>query len=131
MAAKARVEKHLLLTVDDAVGRLHEVTAKLQAAGVDIRSVVTWTEGPVGHMILGTADLKAARGALAGLAKTIRDQDMLVIRSANKPGALHKVAARIAEGGIAIFMAAATASGEDTVTFVLSTADNARAAELF
>jgi len=118
------------IEVDDKVGKLRDLTEALKGAGIDIRAVTAWVEGSTGRMMLLTDDNDKACGALSDQVRSCQMSDAVAVKVSNEVGALHGVAAKLAEAGVAIHSVVATAGGGPEAMILLRTSDNAKAAEL-
>jgi len=122
--------KSLLLTVDDAVGKLAEVTGRLADAGLNILAVCAWVEGTTGKMLLCTDDNEKACATVREAGLTCDWKEGICVEADNRPGALQRVAQALAEAGINIEVVYATATDGPKARVVLHTSDNAKAAEV-
>jgi len=121
--------KSCFLTVENEVGKLAAVTAKLGDAGLNIHAICAWTEGNVGKLIACTDDNEKA----CEVFKTFGDcgwKEGITLMADNRAGALQEIAATLADAGIDIDLIYATATDGPTARVVLYTSDNAKAADL-
>jgi hypothetical protein len=121
--------KSCFLTVDNEVGKLAEVTAKLKDAGLNILAICAWTEGDTGRLLACTNDNEKA----CEVFKTFGEcgwKEGICVEADNSPGALQAIAAKLAGAGINIDLVYATAADAPKARVVLHTSDNAKAAEL-
>ena len=89
--------KSCFLTVDNEVGKLAEVTAKLKEAGLNILAICAWTEGDTGKLIACTDDNEKA----CEVFKTFGEcgwKEGICVEADNAPGALHAIAKRTSFG---------------------------------
>lgn len=126
----AKKVQQMHITVDDAVGKLAELTGKIKDAGVNIYSLVAWVEGDKGHLLAVTDDNTTACANLSGVVVDCSESEALYVELAHKPGALHTVAQKLADAGIGIEMIYATTAQADKAGVVLNTSDNTQAATL-
>jgi hypothetical protein len=126
----AKVVKQLHITVDDAVGKLADVTGKIKAAGVNLLTAAAWVEGGVGHLTTITQDNAKAMAALQGAVRSVEEEEAVWAKVPSQVGSLHAAAKKLGDAGIAIHCLCATTSSAAEAGMVLTTSDNARAAKL-
>ena len=127
MAKKA---KELLFTTRNKVGVLSKVADALKAARVNILHAWACGEGANGHFGLVTNNnAKAARALKKIGAKGLRENPVLILSLANKPGALAPKAKRLAKAGINVKCVSATSAGR-RVAVLISTSNDPKAAKL-
>lgn len=126
MAIKA---KELQFTVKNKIGALAEITQVLKTAKVNMLHIAAWEEGAKGGFILVTADNAAAKKALKKLGVSAAEKDVLVVRLRNRPGALDRIAKKLAKNKIDVKVLFATTGGK-TVAVMIDTKNNAKAAKI-
>jgi len=109
------------------VGLLSEVTTAIARAKVNINAICAYGMEGTGHFLLTTNSNAKAKKALVPLGVAIEERDVLGVEMADKPGALQKVAKKIADAGIDIVYMYATAGSGRQVTCVFLTSDNTKA----
>jgi len=118
-----------MLTVDDKVGTLAEISGKLKEAGVNILAVCAWVEGDTGKLLACTDDDEKA----CEVFKTFGECgwiDVVCVEADNRPGGLGDIARKLGDAGINIDIVFATVTDAPKARVVLKTSDNAKAAEL-
>jgi len=126
----ARIVEHLKIEVADKVGKLAEITQALKDAKVNIIAANAWVQHGQGFMYLVVNNADKASKALGPVVDRCEAGGRVVcVNVRNTPGALNKVAAKLAEAGIAIKTCYATTVGEKAM-IVLDTNDNAATAKL-
>jgi hypothetical protein len=123
----ATVREMLQIQVDDAVGRLAEVTAALRDASINILATCAWVQDGKGHMLLATDDNARACSALTNVVGTCEMTSAVEVLLPNEVGALNRAAARIAEARIQINLCFAATVGNEAAAY-LFTSDNVGAA---
>ena len=126
----ADIVKQLHITVNDAVGKLAEITGKIKDAGVNIFSLAAWTESGIGHLMTVTDDNDKACGALSDLPKSCQQDDAVYVKVPHKAGGLNAVAGKLADAGINIQFVYATTAEPGEAGVILVTSDNAKVAEI-
>ena len=126
----AKVCEAIKATMADKVGLLAEVTDGLKEAGVNILAICAWVEGDKGKLLMVTDDNQAACAAVSEMAEACEFSPGVCAKVPNKPGALGKVARKLADAGIHIRLVYATPGDAEKATVVLHTSDDAKAAKL-
>ena len=126
----ASVCQAVMAEVKDTVGRLAELTEAVRNAGLNIRAICAWVNGSTGKMLLVTDDAGKACKAVSPLVDACSFDECVCVELPNEPGALGKVARKLADAGISIRIVYATAGNVPKAAVVLHTSDNARAAAL-
>ena len=122
--AKARKVKEISFTMSNKVGLLSEVTTAIAAAKVNVTAICAYTMENSATFMLTTDSNAKAKKALAPLAVTIEERDVVAVEVPNKSGELRKVAKKIAGAGIDIEYMYATAGKGKTATCVFKTTDD-------
>jgi len=123
--------KEITATILDGVGMTANVAAALAAENVNILAGTGYSASGFRRMATFTLivdDLVKAEKALDDLgADNIQNQSVIMVETANRPGALEQVSRIIADAGIAIYYFYATTSSGKTATSVFKTADDKKA----
>lgn len=127
----AWIAKEITATILDGVGMTANVAAALAAENVNILAGTGYSASGFRRMATFTLivdDLVKAEKALDDLgADDIQNQSVIMVETANRPGALEQVSRIIADAGIAIYYFYATTSSGKTATSVFKTADDKKA----
>ncbi len=93
----------IIVMVDNRVGVIADIARTLSEAGINVESINTETAGDQGAVILTTDNYDHALYVLnqAGF-KAVSDDDALVVRLPDEPGALAKVADSLKQAGVNI-----------------------------
>ena len=126
----AQVCKHIEAEVSDKIGRLAEVTDKLKDAGVNIVALLAWVEDGTGKLRMAVDDTDKACAAVSDMMDKCECGEVVCASVPNRPGALNKIAHKLAEAGIAVHCVYATAGNGTQATIALVTDDNAKAARI-
>lgn len=124
--ANARRAREISFTMPNRVGLLSEVTTAIAKAKANITAICAYGMENSAYFMLTTDSNAKAKKALAPLGMGIEEKDVLQVEMPNKPGELQKVAKKIADAGIDIQYAYATAGGGKT-TCVFKSADDQKA----
>ncbi len=118
--AKPEKARQIMFTVSDKVGLLANFSGVLAEAGVNIVALSAYASGKKAtFMMVVDNHRKAANVLKKNGVKKIEYTDVLLVRMQNRPGALRKVADKLAEKKINLKFAYATASGKGAVVCVL------------
>ena len=126
----AELTRQCNATVPNTIGKLAEVTDKLKAAGVNILAMCAWSEGDVGRLMLVADDPRKACDSISPVVDECGWDDVIRVQAANTPGTLNEIAHKLADAGINIAFTYASTTDAPEATVILSTSDNARAAEI-
>ena len=126
----AELTRQCNATVPNTIGKLAEVTDKLKAAGVNILAMCAWAEGDAGHLMLVADDPQKACESISPVVDECGWDDVIRVQAANTPGTLNEIAHKLADAGINIAFTYASTTDAPEATVILSTSDNARAAEI-
>ncbi len=121
--------KQLTVYVADAPGTLARVARALAEHKINITGVVCVGAGERSPVRVLTSSPARAKKALATAGLHPIEEDVLVVRLSDKPGALAAVAEKLAAAGININYAYATGGGKK-VHAVLAVSDVGRGARL-
>lgn len=126
----ATLSRQMTVTMKDRVGALADLTEKVKGAGVNILALCAWVQNGTGHLLMLTDDNRAACQAIQSLVGQCREDEVISLTLPNTPGALNEAARKLADAGIGIELAYASAGEALQSAIVLKTTDNARAAGL-
>lgn len=123
--AKAKV---FTIEIENAPGKLGEVAKALADQKINIKAFLAWAmpgPSPVKFWVDSPA---RAKKAFQKLGLTPREEEVLVVTLADKPGALAKLGSRLGEAGVNIQWAyASSAVGGKKQNVLVSVSDMAKA----
>ena len=96
----ATASKQLIITVNNKVGTLAEVTSVLSGVGINLIAVCAYAVDNKGVNIFVTEDNNQAKKLHKAKNYDIREEEVILISVDNKPGELQKVTEKIAQAGI-------------------------------
>ena len=117
----------LVLALPSRPGVLAKVAAALAAAKVNITAVSTGGSGRRGRLRLLVSDVVRARRALKAAGYRPTEEAAYVLRLRNRPGALARLAQRVAKAGVNITAAYGTTAGSGSASVVLTVPKTAKA----
>ncbi len=126
----AELTKQCNAIMPNTIGKLAEVTDKLKDAGVNIMAMCAWAEDDVGHLLLVADDPQAACESISPAVDECGWDEVVLVQAANTPGTLNEIAHKLADAGINIAFTYASTTDAPEATVILSTSDNAKAAEI-
>ncbi|MBU4311402.1 MAG: hypothetical protein KJ706_01630 [Candidatus Omnitrophica bacterium] len=98
--AKCSKGKELIITTENKVGMLAEVTSAITGQGVNISAVCAYSmEGNAIFMLL-TSDDKKAKSAAASKGWKVEESDVVVVELADKIGAVKEIADKLKAKGV-------------------------------
>jgi hypothetical protein len=125
---KARLAKEIVLRLQNDVGALDRIARAVSDKGVNLVATACWVEGPDAILRLVTEDNLRASDTLRAEGYSPREADVVVAELPHKPGMLHWVTRRLAQGGIDLHHLYVTgATAQDRCFLVFASANNDRA----
>lgn len=94
--------KQITLVVDDKVGLLADISYLLGSSKINIDAITVGVVGPKAVVHLTVPNDKRALEVLKANGYQCLQDDMLVVKLANEPGALSQMSRLLADGGINI-----------------------------
>lgn len=122
--------KRIIVTVENEVGVLADITQVLAREDINLASINTEGRGDSGLVILTTEECDRALHALMNAGYRAVTDDALIIKLRDEPGALAKVAARFRDAAVNIQSLHLLNRHGDYATVVLTADDRAKAEEL-
>jgi hypothetical protein len=118
--AKPEKARQIVFTVSDRVGLLADFTGILAQAGLNVLALCAYASGrKATFMLVVDNHRKAAQVLKKNGVKKITYEDVVLVKVQNRPGALNKIADKLAAKKINLKYAYATASGKGAVICVL------------
>lgn len=114
------VMKQISVFLENVPGRLATLCNTLEAAGINLRAMATSETSEYGVVRLIVDDVEAASEALREADLPFSTVEVLAVEVPDEPGALGKVALRLAEADINVdyaYATAASAAGEALCIF--------------
>ena len=97
---KVDIGRQLMININNQVGSLAEVTHLLAEASIDLIAICAYEiEGNV-MMMFVTADNNLAKTLLEESGYTVREEEVILLSLANKPGVLQDITNKIARAEI-------------------------------
>ena len=120
-----RPAKEVVIRMQNEVGALDKMAKAISDKGANILAVCAWVEGAQAVIRLVTDDSVRVMDTLRAARYEAREADVLVTEAPHKPGMLHRIAARLAQGDIDIHHLYATGSiTQEKCLVVFATANN-------
>jgi hypothetical protein len=130
----ARPAKEITATFTDRTGLTAKVAAAVAAEKVNILAATGYSASGMRRKAIFTLivdDLVRAEKALEKIgADDVQDSSVIMVETANKVGALERIAGKIADAGINIYYFYSTTSSGKTATCVFKTADDKKTIEV-
>lgn len=125
---KTRPAKEVIVRMPNEIGALDRLAKTVADKGVNILAMCAWVEGAQAVIRLLTDDSVRVVDALKPRNYDVRQSDVLVAEMPHKPGILHRLTEKLAQGDIDIHHLYAAATGaQDRCLVVFATANNDRA----
>lgn len=129
MLKGVNLTKGIIVTVENKIGVLADMSNILADQGINIEAVKGYAENKSAKIMLVTEDSQRAIDALKkkGYKSAVEDE-VIMIELENAPGALKGITAKLASQGIDIkYIYGTTCLGPCSARLVLSTSDNEKA----
>lgn len=125
---KTRPAKEIIVTMPNEIGAFDRMMKVIADKGINIIAVSAWVEGAQAIIHLVTDNDTRVMDTMRSLNCKVRESDVLITKAPHKPGMLHRIAERLAQGGIDIHHLYATASiAQEQTLIVFASANNDRA----
>lgn len=112
-----------VVQLENRPGAVATFAHELAERGIEIRSIVGGGLGKLGYAIVATDDAEAAREVLRGSGHQFAEGHPLLVELADHPGALARVAERLADAGIAIGGLTVVGRSGDIIEVAITTSD--------
>jgi hypothetical protein len=97
---KVVLDKQLLITVDNKVGTLAEISKVISSSGINLIAVCAYAVDNKGVIMFVSEDNKTAKKLLKEKGYDVREEEVILLTVDNKPGSLQAVTEKIAAAGI-------------------------------
>jgi len=123
---KAHADKQLIITVNNKIGTLAEITKVIASSGINLIAVNAYAVDNKGFIVFVSEDNKEAKKLLQEKGHDIREEDVILLSLDNKPGTLQSVTEKISEVGIDVTLLYGSVDKKaKTTRLVLISEDNA------
>jgi hypothetical protein len=113
---KVTKSSQLYLTAPDEVGQLARVLSVIADAGVNGQAYAGYSEGGQGHMMVVTADNEKVIPLLQEAGYEVREEPVVLVTDTDAVGSGLGIAKKVADAGISLTGAYATAAGGEYLT---------------
>ena len=128
MIKDARIGKEIVVTVEDKVGVLGEISSMIADHGISITAITATGAAGTATIQMLTDDNLRTSDALKAKGYDVSEREVVVVELENKPGALKLVSKKIADEGINLsYLYGSTCGGECAATIIFSSTDNEKA----
>ncbi|MFH1622466.1 MAG: ACT domain-containing protein [Candidatus Omnitrophota bacterium] len=123
--SRAILDKQLIITVDNKVGTLAEVSGVISTSGINLIAVCAYAVDNKGFIMFVSENNKEAEKLLKEKGYEVREEEVILLNLDNKPGALQAVTQRVADAGIDLtFIYGSVEQKGKTSRIVLISEDN-------
>ncbi len=123
--------KQICVSIENAVGRLREVTQSLGEAGINLRALNLVDTGGFGLLRLLVSDVATTRRILMEKHIPARVEEVVAVEIDDKPGSLSKVLKLLNDGGVfVVYMYAFAVIKSGMAVMVFRFSDNDSAIEI-
>jgi len=121
----AALDKQLMITVDNKVGTLAEVTRVIASAGINLVAACAYAMDNKGFIIFVTEDNDSALKLLEEKGYNVRVEEVVLASLGNQPGALQMISEKIADAGVDLTLIyGSVEKGNKTSRIVMVAEDN-------
>ncbi len=121
----AVLEKQLMISVDNEVGTLAEVSNVVASSGINLIALCAYAVDNKGVIMFVSDNNNQAKRLLKGKKYNVREEDVILISLSNKPGTLQEVTQQIADIGIDLTLVYGSVDKDGKTTrIVVITEDN-------
>ncbi len=96
----AILDSQLMITVNNKVGTLAEVTSVIAESKINLIAITAHAVDNVGHICFVTENNKEAKKLLKSKKYDVAEESCVMVTLDHKPGALQSVTTKIAQAGI-------------------------------
>ena len=123
--------KQIVVSIENAPGRLHEVTEALGDAGINLRALNLVDTGAFGQLRLLVSDVATARKILMEMQIPAYVNEVVAAEIVDKPGSLAELLKPLTEAGVTvIFMYAFITFAKGNAIMIFRFSDNDKAIEV-
>ena len=123
--------KQITISIENAPGRLLEVTEALGNAGINLRALNLVDTGAFGQLRLLVSDVKKTRRILMDMQATAHVDDVLAVEIEDKPGSLAAILKPLKAANINVmYMYAFIGLSSNKAVMIFKFSDNDRAIKL-
>jgi len=122
---KVELSKQLMIRLDSTVGSLAHVTSAISSHGINMIALCAYEIEDTVCIMFVTEDNNEAKQLLEGQGVKVGEDEVVILRLDNKPGALQAVTDKIAEAGINLrLMYGSADQGAETCSIILIARNN-------
>jgi hypothetical protein len=123
--------KQVVVSIENAPGRLFEVTSALGKAGINLRALNLVDTGAFGQLRLLVSDLAKARRILMEMEIPAFENEVVAAEIEDKPGSLARILQPLTEANLyVVFMYAFIRFSQGKAVMIFRFSDNDRAIEI-
>jgi hypothetical protein len=123
--------KQIVVSIENAAGRLYEVTDALGKAGINLRALNLVDTGAFGQLRLLVSDVAKARQILMKMQISAFVNEVVAAEIEDKPGSLAKLLKPLKEAGVnVIFMYAFITLAQGKAVMIFRFSDNDKAIKI-
>ena len=122
--AKAEEGQQLMITVNNRVGALSEVTEVISSQGINLVAACAYAVDNKGVIMFVSDNNKAAKKSLKAKKYDVREEPVVILTVDNKPGAMLDVTKRISDAGIDVNLIYGSVNKEGKTSRLILVSDN-------
>ena len=120
----AILSKQVIVTVDNRVGTLAEVTAVISSSGINLIAVCAQAVDNKGFIMFVSENNKQAQKLLKTKKYNVREEEVVLITLDNKPGALQALSEKIATYKVDLTLLYGTVEKEGDISRLVIVSEN-------
>jgi len=124
----AVLDKQLIITVNNKVGTLADITSVISSSGINLIALCAYAVDNTGFIMFVSEDNSRAKRLLKAKNYNVREEEVILLSLDNKPGALQRITQKIAEAGIDLTLIYGSVDKKGKTTRLVLISENNKAA---
>ncbi len=125
---KAVLGKHLIVTVDNKVGTLAQVTSAISSSGINLVAICAYAVDNTGIIMFVSEDNVKAQKLLKAKEYNVRSEEAILLSIDNKPGVLQSITEKIAESGVDLTLIYGSVEKKEKTSSIVMISENNKTA---
>ena len=122
--------EEIIVTVENRVGRLEEITGIISKEGINIRAIAAYVENNQAIFRIITSDNLKTKEILSQKGLKPEAKEVVIIELPDKVGELHTMAGKLKEANIDLEYIYGTTTTAEVATLIFSSNDNEKAIQI-
>jgi len=122
--------EEIIVTVENRVGRLEEITGIISKEGINIRAIAAYVENNQAIFRIITSDNLKTKEILSQKGLKPEAKEVVIVELPDKIGELHTMAGKLKEANIDLEYIYGTTTTAEVATLIFSSNDNEKAIQI-